>query len=226
MRSVLPVVGFILLIPNARNIAMQKELASQMLFAFDQSAVTMTITEPAALKLEDMFRQADLVALVKTVSGDNENYDVAVYKARVLKGLKGAFEEQTIYYGPYVGEELGSEYIVFLRKTAKPIAPKPNAKGGYGTVEYSQIFNEGYSAMASSYECVFDGSKTSDQCGDAVRIGTNYIVLPKSIPTFPSAEENTPFGCRWVRKQVFIDALQGLAVEQTNHKSPGIPGGF
>ena len=80
--------------------------------------------------------------------------------------------------------------------------------------------------METSYECVFDGEKTFDSCGDAVKICTDYIVLPKSIPTFPPTDENTPFGCRWVRKELFIDALSGLAIQQTNQKTPGIPGGI
>jgi len=211
MRSVLSLVSFMLLVPNTENAAMTRAVASQSLALLTQSTITTTITEPASLKLEDLFKRADIVALVRTVSGDDENYDVAIYKARVLKGLKGTAEKQMIYYGPYVGEELGSEYIVFLRKTAKPISPKPKANGGYGVVEYSEISNQGYGAMMSSYKCVFDGVKTSDQCGDAVRICTDYIVLPRSIPTFPPVEQSSPFGCRWVKQQDFIQVLESLA---------------
>ena len=210
MRSVLLVLSFIFLACNAENGGTPKAFGLQKL-VLGQSTITITISEPAIFKLEDLFKQAEIVALVKTLSGDDENYDVAVYKARVLKSFKGANERKTLFYGPYVGEKLGSEYFVFLRKAAKPIVPKPKATGGYGTVEYWELFNEGDSGMMSAYECVFEGAKPSESCGDAVRICTDYIVLPKSIPTFPPAEEDTPFGCRWVRKQAFIQVLEALA---------------
>jgi hypothetical protein len=183
------------------------------------------ITEPGTLKLEDLFNQADVVALVQIVSGDAENYDEAVYKARVVRGLKGTSKKQTIFYGPFAGGKLGSEYIVFLRKTSKAISPKPMAKGGYGKIEYFEVFNQGYSAMASSYECVFGGSESREQCDEAVRICTDYVVLPKSIPTFPPREDNITFGCRWVRKQPFLQAIQWMA-EQHGNKTSGIPGGI
>jgi len=172
--------------------------------------VPITTTEPAIVKLTDLFRQADIVALVKTVSGDTENYDVAVYKAHVIKSFKGAAAGDSIYFGPYVGERLGWEYIVFLRKVTKALEPKLASSKSYGTVSYAEIFNEGYSAMMSSYECVFDGADAAQQCDYGIRICTDYILLPKSVPVFPVEEHDLPFGCRWVRRAVFISMLDQL----------------
>jgi len=171
---------------------------------------TVTISEPATIKLADLFKQADVVALVKTVSGDTENYDVAVYKALVVHSFKGVAAGETIYFGPYIGERLGWEYFVFLRTTSRPLAPKQTSSTSYGTVAYREIFNEGYSAMMTSYECVFKGTRNTDSCDYAVRICTDYIKPAKSTPTFPPMSENTPFGCRWVRKPAFISALLAL----------------
>ena len=176
--------------------------------ATQSKEITITTKEPAVISLADLFQQADIVALVKTVSGDTENYDVAVYKSHVITSFKGAQDGEDIYFGPYIGERLGWEYIVFLRRDGKPLVPKAASRVGYGTIRYAQIFNEGYSAMMTSYECVFNGEQ---KCGKAVKVCTDYIVLPKLTAVFPPAQVDTPFGCRWVKRPDFISMLASLA---------------
>ncbi len=176
-----------------------------------QKSKTATITEPAVINLERLFKQADTIALVKIVSGDAENYKITVYKGRVIKSFKGSSEGESIYFGPYVVERIGWEYILFLRSVTQPIAPNSTSNASYGTIRYSEIFNEGYTSMMTSYECVFDGNTTAERCGDGVRVCTDYIVLPKSMPTFPPMTEETSFGRRWVRKQNFISLLGTLS---------------
>lgn len=175
-----------------------------------QNTITVTNTEPAIIKLENLFQLADTVALVKVVSGDTESYAKAVYKGQVVKSFKGAAARDTIYFGPYVGIKLGGEYILFLRNAAKPLTPNPTSNVNYGAVQYSEIFNEGYSSMESSYECVFDGKEINQKCDDGVRVCTDYITLPKSLRVFPPMTEDTPFGCRWVRRKAFLSELDSL----------------
>ncbi len=172
-------------------------------------STTVTIAEPAATNLTDLFQHADVVASVKIVSGDSENYGVAIYKARVIQSFKGPGPGEMIYFGPYVGMRLGWEYIVFLHAESEVIVPKASSSG-YGPIHYAKILNEGYGALMSSYECVFHGSNVAQQCGEALRVCTDYIHLPKSIATFPSRSEDTDFGCRWVRKTEFVPALAAL----------------
>ena len=169
-----------------------------------------TIVEPGVFKLDDLFRSADTVALVKIVSGDTENYPTTVYKGAVLQSFKGPSPGETVYFGPYIGHKLGGEYVLFLRSVAKPLAPNPTSRVNYGTVHFSEVFNQGYSSMEMSYECVFHGKKNAEPCDYGVRICTDYIVLPKSLPTFPPLTEVTDFGCRWVRKEAFISVLESL----------------
>ena len=175
-----------------------------------QQTKQITTVEPAVVKLAKLFENADTVALVKVVSGDTENYATAVYKAEVVKCLKGAAVGETVYFGPYVGVRLGWEYVLFLRKSAKPLTPKTTSRDNYGTVPYFEVFNEGYTSMETSYECVFDGKEIAERCNYGARVCTDYIVLPKSLPTFPPLEEESPFGCRWVRKKAFISVLENL----------------
>jgi hypothetical protein len=179
-----------------------------------QQTAQITNSEPGIYQLSDLFKRADHVVLAKIVSGDIENYDVAVYKAEVLKSFKGVTTGQVIYFGPYGGEELGSEYVLFLRDLSKHITPKKTAAAGYGTIPYLEVFNEGYTSMISSYDCVFDGKEIAQQCDYGVRVCTDYIKLPKSTPAFPLLDENKkdpPFGCRWVRKTLFTTLLDAFA---------------
>jgi hypothetical protein len=145
----------------------------------DNTGETVTIVEPGTIKLANLFEMADTVALVRVVSGDAENYSIAVYKAVVTESFEGAAVGETVYYGPYVGHRVGWDYVLFLRNVAKPLVPKTTSSTNYGTVHYSEVFNEGYSSMETSYECVFDGKEIAEQCDYGVRICTDYIVLPK-----------------------------------------------
>ncbi len=101
----------------------------------------------------------------------------------------------------------------FLIDGKKILTPKPGGGSSYGPVPYMELFNQGYSSMESSYECVFDGKESAQSCDYGVRVCTDYIKLPKTMPTF-SPESEPSFGCRWVRKAVFtslLDALETLA---------------
>jgi len=183
-------------------------LMSALISAQSQSV---TITEPGVYKIIELFKTADVVALVKIVSGDTESYDHTVYKGEVIQSFKGIPRGTAVYFGPFVGEKLGWEYVLFLRNATKPITPKATATASYGTVRYSEVFNEGYSSMETSYACVFDGKEIAQKCDYGVRVCTDYIKLPESMPAFPPEDNDPPFGCRWVRKAVFISLLDTLA---------------
>jgi len=169
-----------------------------------------TISEPGVYPLAGLFQHADIVVVAKVLSGDTENYAVPVYKAEVVKSFKGASVGETIYFGPYVGERLGWEYILFLRNSPDPIVPKVANTASYGRVHFTKVFNEGYSSMETSYQCIFDGQDVSHKCDYGVRVCTDYIKLPKNTRAFPPVGEDTPFGCRWVRKTSFLSLLEGL----------------
>ncbi|HEY6305193.1 MAG TPA: hypothetical protein VI488_01890 [Candidatus Angelobacter sp.] len=173
-------------------------------------ANTVTTAEPGIYKLEDLYQKADTVALVKILSGDTEHYDVAVYKAEVVEGFKGAAAKQIVYFGPFIGHRLGWEYVVFLRTEKKPHTPNRTPGANYGVVAYAAVFNQGYTSMETGYQCVFEGKETKEQCDYGVRVCTDYILLSKSTPVFPPMSENTAFGCRWVRKTAFLPLLRSF----------------
>jgi hypothetical protein len=180
------------------------------------TTVTVATTEPGRASLADLFKMADVVAVVRIVSGDTENYKTPVYKAIVVTGFKGAARGQILYFGPFIGQKLGWEYVVFLRNAKEAATPTTSPNAAYGTVRYLAVFNEGYSKMENSYACVFDEGDPEKKCDYGVRVCTDYIVLPKEVRAFPPEENDPPFGCRWVRKSKFISILDELA------EQPGI----
>jgi hypothetical protein len=204
MKRVLGLLVFVVLLwqtAAGQNVAVKAE----------PPAVTHSTSEPAKISLTKLFKLADVVAVVRIVSGDTESYKTTIYKAVVVTHFKGAEKEKTIYYGPYIGGRLGEEYVVFLRNAKEPAEPKNAKNQAFGTVSYLEVFNQGYSSMQTSYECVFDGKDADQHCDDAVRVCTDYIVLPKGTRAFSSEKDDPPFGCRWVRRAKFISLLDELA---------------
>jgi hypothetical protein len=172
---------------------------------------TVTTAEPAIIKLAQLYKMADVVAVVRVVAGDTESYNVSISKAIVVKNFKGTTDRSTIFFGPSSWERLGWEYILFLRNVKEPGVPKDARNPGYGTVRYLEVFNQGYSAMETSYACIFDGMIPSQSCDYGVRVCTDYIILPKEVRAFPPETNDPPFGCRWVRKSKFLSLLDDLA---------------
>ena len=78
---------------------------------------TVTIKEPETIELAQLFKAADIVATVRVISGDTENYKEAMYKAEVLRGFKGTTADKTLFFGPYVGVRVGGQYLLFLRSS-------------------------------------------------------------------------------------------------------------
>jgi hypothetical protein len=175
-----------------------------------------TISEPAPVKVEELFKQADLIAVVHILSGDTEHYQTAVYKAEVLQPFKGTEKGATIYFGPFIRYELGGELIAFLRCSKEGTEPKQQtASSGltYGPISpFYLVMYEGYSALRTDYECVFDGKEIAQQCDDGVEVNTSQVILPKGIRTFPSATKGAfSRETNWVRKNVFIAYLRKLS---------------
>jgi hypothetical protein len=172
--------------------------------AFCQETQSVTTTEPGVFTLKELFDSSDIVAIVRIGSGDAEHYTSAVYKAEVVRNFKGSKAGKILYFGPFMGQRLGWQYVLFLRNSKQSLSPKSDTSP-YGTVIYHEVFNEGYSSMEISYECGFEGKdfNTTERCDYAVRVCTDYIKLPKGTHTTPPLDEDADFGCRWIRKSVF-----------------------
>jgi len=191
-------------------------LAWAALGVAQQQTVTQTIREPAQVRIEELFKQADLVAVVRILSGDTEHYSPTVYKAEVVQSFKGAEKGGTIFFGPFISFGLGNEYFLFLRHSGKGIEPKggaPVAGMSYGPIpDFYLVMYEGYSALPIDYACVFDGQDIAQQCDYGIKINTSQVVLPRSLKTFPSVDKGASSDVtKWVRKTAFLSLMQRLA---------------
>ncbi len=176
---------------------------------------SVAISEPATVKVEDLFKQADVVAVVKILSGDTEHYSATVYKAEVVTPFKGVRAGEIVFLGPFVGYRIGWEYLAFLRRAEEEMAPsKETSSSGtsYGLLpSFYRIMYEGYSFMESGYVCVLDGKETSEMCDYGIQFNTYQVVVPKKIKTFPvPLEDGKLSDSKWVRKKPFLDYLETL----------------
>lgn len=167
-------------------------------------------SEPGVYPIDRLFATADIVAVVHVLSGDAENYENAIYKAKVLQNFKGTQVGQIVFFGPYLGTAVGNEYVLFLKAAPKAAVPQTRPTSGYGSVHWYSVFDEGYSSMGISYECGFSGKEIAQQCDYAVRVCTDYIKLPDSVMTSPPSSQDMPFGCRFMRQSDFLLLLQSL----------------
>jgi hypothetical protein len=180
------------------------------------SITHLSATSIPPVKAEDLFHQADLVAVVRIVSGDSEHYAQTVYKAEVVMAFKGVAPGQTVFWGPNVGYGIGNEYLVFLRRS-EGIAPGQNAEGlGYGNItSFYLVMYEGYSVMPAGYNCVFDGKEPAEQCDYSIQLNPEQIILPKRIRTFPEGPTDAVTNYKkWVRRGHLVSFLQIVSLKQ------------
>lgn len=167
-----------------------------------------TISEPASVSIENLHKQADVVALVQIVSGDTENYEAPVYKAKVLRAFKGSAVGQYVYIGKFIGYQVGGEYLAFLRRSEKVAAPVRPGGLNYGEVKVLQIMYEGYSFMLVTYECIFAGKTTAEQCDYGVQISTNQVLLPKSVKAYSLGTRGGGGPHYMVRRDSLLDWIE------------------
>jgi hypothetical protein len=180
-------------------------------------AVPLFATTIRSVKIADLFKEADVVAEVKIVSGDGESYPGVVYKARVVTAYKGAAANATLYFGPLESFGIGSKYIVFLTRSGGPIVPLRSASHtSYGTIPNSyEIMYAGYAILPSGYECVFDGGDLAQQCDDSIQLNPNQIVLPENIGKFPVGDAGPITNYRiWVHKRDLTSLLVTLSAKK------------
>lgn len=169
-------------------------------------------TSIASVKIADLFAQADQVALVEVRSGDSEHYPIAVYKAVVESAYKGTSPGQIVYFGPFLGTQIGGKYLLFLQR-GKPASATVKNDSPYGDLgSVSRIMYDGYSSLPVSYECVFDGKDISAQCDDAIQLNPAQVVLPKTIRTFPRGDASPVTNYKkWVRMKELLALVQAMS---------------
>lgn len=173
--------------------------------------VTVTISEPSTGTLANYWQKADVVAVVTTLAGDADSYESAVYKAKVVRPFKGVKEGEVLYFGPFVGTEIGTDYLLFLTRAKEALAPEAGKPSSFGVVPLLRVMNQGYGSMKTSYECDLADRSEQNSCDYVFRVCTDYVALPKNTPTSPREGAGTPFGCRFIRRTIMFSALDRIS---------------
>ena len=186
-------------------------LLASNVFPASNMLVVDTIPRP---ELEKLYLESDVVAFIKIVSGDTENYDDTVYKSTVITSFKGTNSGETVFFGPYTSYGIGSEYLIFLKNSKKTVGQllvknkTPRTVLYDDSSKYFRVQYGGYSILPVSFECAFGPVGGSDSCDYAVDTGT--IILPKKFESFPKTfgekSEDKPF----VRKRTIDEFLNKL----------------
>jgi hypothetical protein len=170
---------------------------------------TPTLIAPRKATLQNLVDAAEAVVLVHVVAGDAENYDVPIYKAKVLEVFKGKVaKDDVVYFGPYLGTRLGDNYVVFLRHTLA--VHTAGTAAPFGKIDPWRVLDQNYGEMEIGYECTFSGPKS---CDDAIRVCTDYIRLPDTVEIIPPLKEKSPLGCRWARRDPFLELFRDHVVK-------------
>jgi len=178
--------------------------------------ITVEIFEYGPVGIKDLYKAADLVAVLRILSGDTEHYSTAVYKAEVQKTYKGTKDGAVLYFGPFIGYKLGNEYVAFLSKFTDKLVPKALPGLSYGIMDSSyRIMNDGDGVMPLGYACVFDEKADREHCDYGVKIDTYHVSLPHQIKTFPvESEDEGGSNKKWVRRDSFLSLLDSIAKSQ------------
>jgi len=165
----------------------------------------LTATTIRRVKVEDLFREADLVATVRILSGDTEHYGMTVYRANVLSAMKGTVSGAKIYFGPSESYGVGDKYLVFLRRSPKAVEPTGASGLNYGRIPaFYEIMYAGFSIMQIEYTCVFEAG-----CDSGTRLNPEQIILPKKIKPYPAGEADARTNYqKWVYTEILTHYLE------------------
>ncbi|MFC3682392.1 hypothetical protein [Hydrogenophaga luteola] len=174
-----------------------------------------------SIELSQLFRDADIVALVEVASGETigtgEKSCGAKYAALVVDGFKGVSAGETIEFGNYYGYEIGSRYVLFLvgpGRKHEPVmstnsmhrdAQAEHEKRCASRLRRNTVMHSGNGALRVHWVTDF-------QYKDGVAVPTRYVVLPSTIPTIPAKiTETNEFSSEvWVRLPELADVLRGM----------------
>jgi hypothetical protein len=158
--------------------------------------------------LVDLFKQADLVAVVHITGGD-DGADRVIYRATVTRAFKGVTPDATIYFGPHSTYGIGADYVVFLRRTDRLerqlFLGSSNPWPAGAEAPYFEILYAGYGVLPIEYTCDFP------TCEDGVLVPSSQVHLPENVATVAAARGGSSKYDTWVRRKALVELLESCA---------------
>lgn len=189
---------------------------------FLMMAGTASATTLPPVDIAELFKTADLVALVQVTSGEmlgtGKDSCGAKYTALVQDDFKGATKGETIEFGNYYGYEIGSNYVVFLTKAGRRFEPMTSTNSMMmrdratfdqrcgPKINRNTVMHSGFGALRVLWTAEY-------QYKDAVRVPTRYVVLPSGTATAKAilSEQEEYSGTVWVKLDDMKTLLRGMA---------------
>lgn len=176
------------------------------------------------IKMEVLFKMADVVALVEIKQGETIDYDGgscgAVYKASVIEGFKGVKKEQLIHFGPYHGYKIGYKYLLFLNNPGKVFEPISSTNYRSEAARQKHLLKcknklKGLRIMHSGKGAIKIDYTEKYKYKDAAIIPQRYVSFPITLPkkTVDEVRCNKWEECYWVPVERLIKYLNKLKNE-------------
>ena len=174
------------------------------------------------LKVEDLFKEADVVVIAEIQSGHRVSVGEfscgAKYEAEIIHTLKGELEDQSIVeFGPFEGYGIGEKYLLFLKARGSRFDPVTSTNGIAlaARAEYA----ENCASSEAAYNIMFHGMgaleisfTTKFDYNDAIKFHERWVLPPASLERKPAeADDNkVPSTESWVREDAFVEYIRGL----------------
>lgn len=198
---------------------MNKWAGALLLAFFAGSAQATTLPQ---LKVEDLFKEADVVVIAKIQSGHRvtagEYPCGAKYEAKIIHSLKGELENDSIVeFGPYLGHGIGNKYLLFLKARGSRYEPMTSSTGAIlsamaerekkcapSEAAYGIMFH-GFGALEISWTTKFEYK-------DAIKFPEEWVLPPVSLERKPAeAGDNRMLSEEsWVREDDFVEYIREL----------------
>ena len=196
-----------------------------LLFSLSVGATTLP-----KIPVAELFKEADMVAIVQVVDGqvlgELEESCGAKYKARVIRGFKGA-ETGYIYFGHFHGYEIGGRYLLFLTKPDRDYRPlmSTNSRAMEAEKEYlekcsnvrtaNRVMHSGNGALKIMWTGEY-------KYKDAVAVPNRYVAFPESVPRKPAdlGERGEFSEYVWILETSAIEYLESIVTESAPNKAP------
>ena len=198
---------------------LNKWTGALLLAFFAGSAQATTLPQ---LKVEDLFKEADVVVIAKIQSGHRvtagEYPCGAKYEAKIIHSLKGELEHDSIVeFGPYLGHGIGDKYLLFLKARGSRYEPMTSSTGAIlsamaehaqkcasSEAEYNIMFH-GFGALEISWTTKFENK-------DAIKFPEEWVLPPTSLERKPAEVGDNKIISEesWVREDDFVEYIRGL----------------
>ncbi|MEH6639509.1 MAG: hypothetical protein V7717_09560 [Porticoccaceae bacterium] len=200
-------------------------ILAALLFSLSVGATTLP-----KISVAELFNEADMVAIVQVVDGqvlgELEESCGAKYKARVIRGFKGA-DTEYIYFGHFHGYEIGGRYLLFLTEPSRDYRPLMSTNSR--SVEAEREFMEKCSNLLTAKKVMHSGNGALKimwtgeyKYKDAVAVPNRYVAFPESVPRKPAdlGERGEFSEYVWILETSATEYLESIAKTSAPNKAP------